>query len=159
MGTGLHVRAAAVLCALALAACSAPRIPGTDITDTPDTRAILELVERYRQAAERRDAATVLGLASQKYFDESGTPDPADDVDYNQLLQKLPTDYARLTSVRLEISVRRVQVDGDKATADVFYDGRYRVVTKQGEVAKQASDVQRMTFVREGRAWKFLSGL
>jgi len=158
MGTRLLVRAL-LLGSLALSACSARRIPGTEIDDTPDARAIVELVERYRQAAERRDAATVLALASPKYFDEAGTADPGDDVDYAQLAQRLPEDYARLTAVRLEISVRRVQVDGDKATAEVLYDGRYRVVTRQGEIAKQASDVQRMALAREAGIWKFLSGL
>jgi ketosteroid isomerase-like protein len=143
---------------LPLLACS-HRIPGTEIQDNDDTRAIVDVIDKYRQAAERRDADTVLSLVSKRYFDDAGTPDPSDDVDYDQLRKRLTTDYARLTAVRLEIGVRKIEIAGEKAQAFVFYDEHYRIATKAGEVSKQANDVQRMRFVREDGAWKFSSGI
>lgn len=145
--------------ALLAVACAAHRIPGTDIEDTPDTRAIVAAIDAYRAAAERRDAPAVLALVSQKYFDDAGTADPSDDIDYGQLAQKLAADYARITALRLDIGVRRIDVKDERAFAYVFYEEHFRIQTKTGEVAKSASDQQRMQLVREDGRWKFVSGL
>jgi ketosteroid isomerase-like protein len=150
---------AAMAALTALTACGAKRIPGTEIRDTPDARAIVDVIDTYRQATERRDAPAVLALVSQSYFDDAGTADPADDVDYVQLKQLLPTHFQKLAAVRLGIGVREVQVKGDRALANVFYDSHYRVATATGEAAKQNSDVSQMHFVREDKAWKIVSGL
>lgn len=145
--------------ALLALACPAHRIPGTDIEDTPDTRAIVGAIDAYRAAAERRDAPAVLALVSEKYFDDAGTADPSDDIDYGQLAQKLAADYAKITALRLDIGVRRIDVKDDRAFAYVFYEEHFRIQTKTGEVSKTASDQQRMQLVREGGRWKFVSGL
>ena len=144
---------------LALLACGPHRIPGTEISDPPDTRAVVAAIDAYRQAAERRDAAAVLALASPSYFDTAGTPDPVDDVDYEQLKARITADYKQINTLRLTLGVRRIDVTGDKATAYVFYDEHYRIQTKGGEVAKEASDSHRMQLVREGGHWLFVSGL
>lgn len=145
--------------AIALAACGSKRIPGTEIRDTRDTREIVAVIDQYRSAAERRDATTVLSLVSPRYFDDAGTPDPADDQDFEQLQRRLPEDYAKLAAVRLGMGVKAIDVNGDVATADIFYDGHWRVATPTGEVAKQTNDVNRMKLVRENGAWKIASGL
>jgi len=150
---------AAPLAFLAVLGCSPRRIPGTEIRDNADTRAIVEVISTYRKAAERRDAGAVLALVSQKYFDDAGTPDPGDDIDYGQLERRITKDYASVTALRLDIGVKQIDVDGDAASAVVFYDEHYRIETKAGEIAKQASDAHRMRFVREQGAWRFISGL
>jgi hypothetical protein len=148
-----------VLAAVLLVACGAKRISGTDILDTADTRAVLDSVDEYRKAAERRDAETVMGLVSPLYFDDAGTSDPVDDMDYGQLRKSLPADYKKLAAVKLDMQVRQVTVDGDRALVELLFEGHYRVTTPKREVAKQISDVQRMTLHREGGAWKITSGL
>jgi ketosteroid isomerase-like protein len=150
---------ASLLALLALIACSPKRIPGTDIQDNRDTRAVVAAIDAYRQAAERRDANAVLALVSPKYFDDAGTPDPGDDVDYGQLRTRLTEDYGKITALRLDIGVKKIEVDGDRAAAYVFYDERYRIRTRSGEVAKQANDIHRMHLVRENGNWRFVSGL
>ena len=49
-----------VLAALSLAAC-AKNLPNTEIRDTPDTRAIVAVVDAYRKAFDTRNAAVALG--------------------------------------------------------------------------------------------------
>ena len=56
--------------------CSPKRIPGTEIEDTGDNRAVYEVVRAYQKALEGRDAAAILALVSPDYFDAAGTPDP-----------------------------------------------------------------------------------
>ncbi len=148
----------ATLLFLAAAAC-AHKIPGTEIDDTRDNRAVVEVIDAYRRAFEARDAAAALALVSADYFDDAGTAEPSDDLDRGQLAKALPETLARLPSVKLELAVTRVEVDGDKAAAYMFHDSRYRVATPRGEIAKRDSDLARMTFRREGGAWKIASGL
>jgi hypothetical protein len=142
-----------------LAGCGLRHIPGTQIPDNSDTRAIVALIDAYRESAERRDSAAVLALVSPKYFDDGGTPDPGDDVDYEQLQKRLTEDFEKLSGFRLDIAVRKIDVTGDEAAAYVYYDEHYRIMTRSGEVAKQASDLHRMKFVKEGGTWRFRSGL
>ncbi len=139
--------------------CAGRRIPGTDIPDNADTRAIVMVIDSYRRAAEHRDADAVMALVSQKYFDDAGTPDPADDIDYQQLRKRIAEDFKNVAALRLDIAVKSVNVDGNQAAAFVYYDERYRITTRAGEVAKQASDTHRMRFAREGEVWRFVSGL
>jgi hypothetical protein len=151
--------AALALAALMLVGCGAKRIAGTDILDTSDTRAVLAVIGEYQKAAEKRDAQAVLALVSTRYFDQSGTPDPADDMDYTLLAKTLPDDYQKLTAVKLDMQVRQVVVEGDRAAAELLYDGYFRVSTARGEVPKRTNDIQQMLFVREGGTWKIISGL
>jgi len=153
------LRAAATAALLLLLACSTVHLPGTDIPDVGDNRAIYDLLQRYRTAVERRDAPAVLELVSPSYFDDAGTPDPADDLDYAGLAKALPADLARVSGVRMDLALTAIQVDGEKATAYVRFDARYRVTTKVGEIAKAQADVSRIGLVRENSAWKIRAGL
>jgi hypothetical protein len=149
----------AVALLAALAGCAGHRISGTEIPDTVDTRAIVAVIDEYRKAVEARNPEAVLALVSTSYFDDAGTPDPADDLDREQLGRALPRHFKQLTAVRLDIGVKEVAVNGDAATANVFYDGHYRVATASGEAAKTASDVSQMRFVRESGRWLIVGGL
>lgn len=137
----------------------APRyLQGTEIRDTPDTRAVANALEAYRQAMEKRDPQEVMALVAPGYFDNSGTTDPADDVDRAGLEQRLG-ELSSVTALRLQLTVRDIQVKGDKAEAEVFFDQFYRVATPNGPVARHDADVHRMTLQKLGGAWKFTSGL
>lgn len=155
----LPVIAGLLLAVSTVVGCAGRRIPGTDIPDNADTRAIVTVIDAYRRAAEHRDADGVLALVSQKYFDDAGTPDPADDIDYQQLKKRIGDDFKNVAALRLDIAVKTVNVDGNQAAAVVYYDEHYRIATRAGEVAKQANDTHRMRFTREGEAWRFVSGL
>jgi len=154
----MNARAIA-LPALLLAACAAHRIDGTDVVDTPDNRAVFGVVQAYAEALQRRDAAGMLALVSPDYFDNAGTADPADDMDFARLEQTLPTDLARLESLRVDIQVRRIVVEDDSAIAEIWSDGWYRIQTPQGVVPRRDQDLNRMKLARRDGAWKIISGL
>jgi hypothetical protein len=147
------------LAVLAAAGCSKPRIPETQIEDTPDTRAVIGVVQSYRQAMEKRDAAAVLALVAPTYFDTGGTNDPADDLDRAALEESLAKELARTEGVKLDFTVRKLEVAGDEAQVEVFYDSYYRVQTAAGLRARRDSDVHRMKLQRVEGAWKFVAGL
>lgn len=144
---------------LGLALGCAPRLlPNSDIRDTPDTRAIAALLETYRQAMEAGDAKAVLALVSPRYLDNAGTPDPADDVDQAGLAAQL-AELSKVTSLRLQLTLRRVDVKGDQGEAEVYFDQWYKVTTPAGAVPRHDADVHRMALRKLGGAWKFESGL
>ena len=156
----MTLRPAPLLAAgLALFAACAPRLlPGTDIRDTPENRAVYEVVRSYQQALERRDAPAILALVAPDYFDNAGTPDPSDDIDRARLEKTLPADLAKLEGVRLDVTMRGIQVQGDTATAEVFYETYYRVETPAGPVPRRDSDVHQIHLRKIEGAWKITSG-
>lgn len=155
-GLGL---ALAALAAISAAGCAPRRLPGTEIPDNDETRAILTIVETYRQAMERREAGAVLALVAPEYFDGGGTPEPADDLDRVGLEQQLPQDLARMEGLRLDMKVRDIQVEGDRARAEFSFDAYYRVKAPGGMVPRRDTDVHQMTLRRAGDGWLITSGL
>lgn len=148
----------AFACAAALA-CGPRLLPGTDIREDKDTRAVYDLLGRYKQAMEARDAPAVLALTAPDYFDSGGTPEPYDDIDAAALARKLPEDLAKVDSLRLDLTLRKIEVKGDRAVAEVFYETWYRVTTPSGAVPRRDSDVHQMRFHKVNGTWLFAGGL
>jgi hypothetical protein len=142
-----------------LLACAPSRIPNTEIPDTKDNRAVYEVIRQYGEALRRKDSAAILLLVSPDYNDNSGTPDPGDDVTRETLEKSLATDLSKVESVALEMGVKRIEVNADEARAEVFYDAAYRIVTPAGPVAKRPSDLHLMRFRKLQGAWKITAGL
>jgi hypothetical protein len=153
----MRSRSLAPLLGLALA-CVPRLLPNSDIRDTPDTRAIATLLETYRQAMEALDAKAVLALVSPRYLDNSGTPDPSDDVDRAGLATRLE-ELSKVSGFRLQLTLRRVDVKGDQAEAEVYFDQWYKVATNNGPVPRHDADVHLMALRKLDGAWKFESGL
>lgn len=150
---------ALLLLAVGVVACSPKRLPGTDIRETPDTRAIYSVVEAYVNAMNARDADAVLAHVAPGYFDDAGTPEATDDLDRAQLERALTEDLGRVDSTKLALTLRKIEVEGDTAFAEVFYDNYYRVRTETGVVPRRDSDVHRIRLARIGGEWKIVSGL
>jgi ketosteroid isomerase-like protein len=151
--------AAAALLALLVGACAPRLLPGTQIEETRQTRPIYDVVRAYAEAMQKKDAAAVLALVAPDYFDTAGTPSPEDDIDRAALEKALAADLARVDSLKLDLGIKKITVKDDDATAEIYYDGYFRVVTPNGPVPKRESDLHRMTFKRVGGAWKIVSGL
>jgi ketosteroid isomerase-like protein len=145
---------------LALAAACAPRLlPGTQVEETPDTRAIYDVVGQWVKAMNDRDAAGVLALVSPDYFDDAGTPDPTDDLDRAALEKAVTGDLGRVEGSKLAVTIRRIDVAGDAATAELYYDSYYRVTTPAGAVPRRDSEVYQLELAKAGGAWKITGGL
>jgi hypothetical protein len=144
---------------LLLAACAAHRIPGTEIADKPENRAVLAVVQAYSDALQRKDAAGLLALASPEYFDNAGTADPEDDMNFARLEQSLQADLAKVESLRVEVQVRSITVEGATAVAEIWSDGWYRIQTPQGIVPRRDQELHRMRLALREGAWKIVSGL
>lgn len=148
-------------CSLLLlaSACASRRIPGTEIPDTPDTRAIIQVMERYRSAVEARDAQTIQSLVSKDFRENAGTDTLEDDLTYENLPQHLAHLFSRVESPRVELNVRRVEVrDDDTASAIYYWNANWRMPGLDPR-PQSDSELEQMVFRKEDGHWKILSGI
>lgn len=152
MTSRLTTRAAALVL-ITLAGCGPRMIGQTQIEDTEDNRQILDLLHKYRLAYEAKDAAGITALASERYLDAR------DSISYETLRDDLTKTFDRVKQLQLELTVRRVRLDGDRAEVDYFYSTSFQLVGAQNDAWTTESDDKRMSLVRENGAWKVVSGL
>lgn len=150
----------AVLVFAAVSACAPHKIPGTDIDDTSDTRAVLEVVNAYRQAVERRDASAVAALADESFRDDGGSASPEDDLDFERLKTVLPARLQKLHDLRLDLTVKRVEFDDEQHVVRVTYS--YQVTFKMPDYTSRPqseTDIKQMTLKYVDKGWKITSGI
>jgi hypothetical protein len=149
---------------LALVGC-ARKIPGTEIDDTSDSRAILDVMTAYRAAVEQRNAQAIINLADPAFRDDGGSSNPDDDLDYSTLYTSLASRFQRIEDVRLDMNVRRMEFDPDTNAARVTYT--YTLSFKMPTLSTRNqtdTDIKQMVLKRgpdgDGKArWRIVSGI
>jgi len=141
-------------------------IPGTTVPDTEENRAVLNAVEEYRQRLVAKNIEGLLLLASDRYFEDSGTPRADDDYGYEGLKHVLQTRLSRVQSLRYEIQYRTVRGTGGKANGggkaevEVYINGSFELAAETGERYRRVNDYHRFVLERNvNDKWKFLSGM
>lgn len=146
------------------AACTTKYIGDSKIEDNSENRAVLRVIEQYRRAVEDKDVQRILELTSDRYFEDPGTPqEPRDDYDKAGLARRLEESFAHVQDQHLQINARKLEMGkGEKTVSvDYLYDYRFRLELPGGpkDDWRKEMDVNRVTLVREGGEWKFVSGL
>ncbi len=146
---------------LLLGACAKPGlIPNTKVKDTPENRALLKVVETYRQAVENRDAGGVMALVHPTYLDNAGTPEGSDDVDFEALKKLLATRFRRASKIRYHIEPQTVRVLGRDAEVDCYVDATFVYEPESGPARwRRLTDYDRFRLIKDGGEWRFISGL
>ena len=135
-------------------------IPNTKLRDTKLNREVLRVVETYRRAMEKRDAARVLALVHPTYQDNSGTPEASDDLDYRGVRDLLAGRFKRATRVRFRIEYQRLETKGREAAVDTWIDATF--VYEQPDSPprwRRFTDYNRFRLLKDGRTWRFIGGL
>jgi hypothetical protein len=150
-----------VLLLQGLAGCAHQRaLPGTTVPDTQDNRELLSTIEQYRLRLIEKNVEGLLVLASDRYFEDSGTPTAEDDYGYDGLKFVLSKGLARMKSVRYDIQYRAVRVDGNRAEVEVYLSGAFELIAEAGDRYRRVGDYHRFVLERNGKEkWKFLSGM
>ena len=105
-----------IILTLMIASCGPKYIENTKIPDTPQTRQILNLMEKYRQAIEHRDIDTLKAMASRRYYENGGTTATSqDDYGYNTLLKRV-LSYLKdnVKAVQYQLKIKNIAKDGLK---------------------------------------------
>ena len=132
---------------------------GTTIPRTEENRKIIETVEQYRQRLLARNIEGLLVLASERYFEDSGTPRSDDDYGYAGLKQVLSTRLQRVRSLRYDIEYQDIKIDGRRAEVKVFLDGSFELAAESGDRYRRVNDYHHFVLEQKGDEWKFLSGM
>jgi len=151
-------RALLVLPLLLAAACAPRRIPGTELPDNNDTRAILSIMERYRTALEARDAKAIQALVSEDFKEDAGTESPDDDLTYANLPTRLANTLPKLDNPKVELSVRRVDIEDETATAIYFWNASWRLPSLTTR-PQSDSELEQMQLKKIKGEWKIVSGI
>ncbi|MFT3709541.1 MAG: DUF4440 domain-containing protein [Archangium sp.] len=142
-------------------ACAPRKIPGTDLDDTDDTRAVLDVLQKYRAAVEKKDTDTIVKLADESFRDDGGSANPDDDLDFASLGPKLSARLAKIANVKLDVTVRRIEFDDDSKVARVTYS--YQISFNMPDYTQRTqseNDIKQMLLKRVGEQdWKIMSGI
>jgi hypothetical protein len=139
-------------------------IPGTSIPATEANREIVDTIEEYRQKLVERNVDGLLLLASDKYFEDGGTPQPNDDYGYSGLATILSGRLQRVASIRYDIQYKSIKIDSQgQAEVEAFLSGAFELQGEAGERYRRVSDFHRFVLVRVPNGgtfkWKFISGM
>lgn len=149
------------LLALAVTGCAPRKIPGTELDDTSETRAVIDVMQKFRAAVEKKDADAIVKMADQSFRDDGGSSNPDDDLDYASLGPKLAARMAKMSNVKLEVTIRRIEFDDDSKMARVTYS--YQVSFNLPEYTSRTqseNDLKQMLLKRVGEdEWKITSGI
>jgi ketosteroid isomerase-like protein len=151
-------RALLIVPLLLAAACAPRRIPGTDIADTDDSRAILAIMERYRTALEARDAKAIQSLVAEDFREDGGTESPEDDLTYANLPTHMANLFQKLDKPKVDISVRRVDIEDDLATAIYYWNASWRMPSLTGR-PQSDGELEQMVLKKVNGEWKIVSGI
>jgi hypothetical protein len=148
-----------LLLGLWLTACNHDVIPNTTVEDTEENRKVVDFVELYRNAVEKRDEVALGKLASENYFDDMGTPAGDDDMDREALLVGLKRMREEILAARYQISYRAVTYVQDRVLVDIVYTGWFKVQTTDGPQWRRRLEPHRMVLQREKESYSILSGM
>lgn len=154
-------------------AARARTIAGTSVSDSQVNRGIIEAVEEYRLAVERKDTAALLLMASKSYWEDGGTPSGGDDYGHAGLRETLTTRFDRASDIRYALRYvdvqRRCRPEGDpetnrgcRAYVNVLIDASFTMVDANGQIIRQDMQDQNQLVLEwdeEGRRWLFLAGM
>ena len=149
---------------IAAVGCAPKKIPGTDINDNDDTRAILDLIESYRRAFEKKDAQTIVALLDEGFREDGGSSTPDDDIEFKNAGPKLATIFNTAEDIRLEMSVRKIEFDDKmvKARAVYTWNSTFKLPSLTNRPQSE-SEIKQMTFRRPDNrkktAWRITSGI
>ena len=140
--------------------CAHRPIPNTRVEDTKANREVIDFVEKYRKAVEARDVVTLLHMTSKMYFDDMGTPQGDDDVDYDALRKGLARLQKELLDARYQISYRGVTyAPNSHVLVDMLYTGWFKVQTPDGPEWRRKLESHRIVLAREDGNYKIISGM
>ncbi|HOX42838.1 MAG TPA: hypothetical protein PK668_04525 [Myxococcota bacterium] len=144
-----------------LAGCSPKRIPGLGISvdDTPDNRAIVQVLKDYAEAFEAKDLERLVGLASESYFETAGTPDPVDDYNRDGLRAKMTEYFKTIDKPTVSLTLKSLKVEEQRATVDYQYVCRYLMKLPSGERWQVTDELARMELEKVGQDWKITRGM
>jgi len=151
-----------LLFSLALGACasSVEYIPGTNVPRSQENQQLIDRIEDYRMAVERKDTAALVLMASKRYWDDAGTPTGTDDFGYQGLQEILSSRFQRVKAIRYSMRYMNIRRRAERAYIDVLVDASFTIEDARGQDARaDMRDQNQFVLEWDGRGWLFLTGM
>lgn len=155
----------ALLVAGSLLGCSRDYIPNTQVEDSDFNRQVIAYCEDYRHAVERRSAEALLKMADPRYYEDGGTVDTSDDLDFEGLGEYLRKEFSQAKQIRYEIFYRDISIGrANQVFVDYTYSASYKVprpgaTSPEEAVWRRRVADNRLELVRDGEKFRILSGM
>lgn len=156
----------ACLIAISLAsACKPKLLPSSNVPATRENTSIMEFLEQYKAAVEKRSVEAVMELVAKDYRDNMGSDDPALHTNYLTLKERLEKNLPRIQDIRLGLFVQHIAKLSDGLYEVVFYFNEQDLMDlPAGEKWLSIKEVSRMVLRKrhdKGSPYKFeiLSGI
>lgn len=158
------ITAGVLLCSTALsvsaAGCKTHYIGNTTVEDTEQNRDVIDFVETYRKAVERRHVGKLSSMAHERYYEDGGNVDASDDIDHGGLERHLEEQFSQAKDVRYEVRYRRIGPGrGDTIQVDYTYTASFKIPTDKGDVWRRVVQDNRLVLLPEGETFKILRGM
>lgn len=130
------------------------------IYDTADNRAVLDVLNEYRQALVSKDFGTLNRLVSDDYYSNAGTTHTTtDNYGRGELDEIFELIAQHAQQVRYRIVVKELEVSNDRARVNFEYEYAFQYQIGDSEEWDAGVDVMQMDLVREGDRWKITGGM
>ncbi|MGI6395009.1 MAG: hypothetical protein ACOX2F_09860 [bacterium] len=155
--------------------CNKKYIRGTDIIENEDSKAVLNIFAHYVKGFKDKDPELFIPYISSKYYDNNGTDDPSDDVDYDRVVEILNSDdFKSLEKVEVIYILKDLKIDTKENVAKLlfYFEVRFKRQSKlpqeegdsafykpDGMTNHRITEHNQMKFIKEDGKWMIVSGL
>jgi hypothetical protein len=140
--------------------CTRETIPNTDVDDNDFNRQVVDFCESYRHAVERRNTVLLLKLADPRYYEDGGSTDTSDDLDYAGLKAYLEGKFKDVKAIRYEVRYRDISRGrNEEVFVDYTYSASYKIPTPKGDVWRRRVADNRLELKPDGQGYKILAGM
>lgn len=136
-------------------ACKPKLLPNTSVPDTSFNRKVIEFMNLYGQAMEKRSTAELMGLVSRNYADKSASIETGDALNYDQLEEKLNKYFSMLLDLKLKLYVQNIQEKNGQILVTYHFSQNVVVKMPSGEQKANMSDFNRMILVATPKDSKY----
>jgi hypothetical protein len=144
---------------LGVLGCNPKFIPNTEIPDSKENRDIIDFCERYRHAVEDQNIGLLLSLASERYFDNSGTPSGDDDMDREGLETVLKERFKSIDEIRYEIRYRDIYEFNGLVMVEYTYTTSFQYHVDEKKRWENKTADNRLELERVGESFLIVSGM
>lgn len=119
------------------------------------------MLQKYRTAFEAKNTDALKKMCDESFRDDGGSSNPDDDLDYASLIPKMNARMQKVSDLKLDVTVRRIEFDTENKVARVTYS--YQLSFKMPDYSSRTqseNDIKQMLLKRVGdQDWKITSGI
>lgn len=125
--------------------CKPKLLPSSNVPATRENKKVIEFLESYKAAVEKRSVEAVMELVAKDYKDNMGSDDPSLYTNYLSLKEKLEKTLPRIQDIRLGLFVQHIaKLEGGLYETVFYFNKQVLMDVPAGEKWLSIKEVSRM---------------